>query len=454
MHAFKYTHDNNELYFIWEAESGSLCVVDYAAFLVSKKLYENLNTDELADYNSLDNATIKEIEKEIKELDINMDTSLKSIRKDSVIKAMCLHICHDCNLRCKYCFASEGTYNTERDYMSYEVGKQAIDFLIKHSGARRNLEIDFFGGEPLLNLDVVKKIVSYAREKEKKLDKVFLFTMTTNGVLLDEDTINYLNNEMENVVISIDGRADIHNKCRMTASGADCYNVIMDNAKKFKKLRGNKKYYIRGTFTSNNLDFSRDAEHLSDQGFDQISLEPVVLDYKHTLAIKEEHLDTIIKEYEKLTKIYIERRRGGRWFNFFHYMIDLDTGPCIKKRIVGCGAGVEYLAVTPTGDIYPCHQFVGDDKYCMGSVYADDFDRKIQGHFASSDLFSKPDCLSCWAKYYCSGGCAANNTHYEKDINKPYRITCAMMKKRLEMAMAVYAIENNKVSADCHEEKH
>ncbi len=443
-HCFSYCHEGNNRYFVFHPLSSSLHEVDYAAFLVVKARYESLEQAERQAFESLSRDTVNEIRAEIEEMErlgnIGGD-SLMGYKKSDIVKALCLHICHDCNLACVYCFAKEGTYNTEKDYMSAEVGKKAVDFLISNSGKRHTLEIDFFGGEPLLNMPVVKEVVSYARGEAKKSGKEFSFTMTTNGLLLNDENIDYLNREMQNVVISIDGRREVHNAVRKTKNGRECYDTVLNNAKKFRDLRGDRSYYIRSTFTADNLDFAKDATALSDSGFDQISIEPVVLDNDSPLAIKSEHIPQILKEYEHLAEEYILRRKSGKWFNFFHFMIDLESSPCIKKRLSGCGAGCEYLAVSPTGEIYPCHQFVGHEQYCMGSVVTGDFDRAAQERFSDITVYKKDNCADCFAKYYCSGGCIAASMKYEKDLLTPYKAACEMMKKRLEVSLAVYAIE-------------
>lgn len=447
IHSFKFQLDKNKIYyFLYEVESGSLYETDSATFLVVKKNNIGLSESEQREYSSILQDEIQDIKQELELIDNQpAKLGLELLNKNNkYIKAMCLHICHDCNLKCEYCFAKDGTYNTKKDYMSYEVGKTAIDFLIKNSGNRKNLEVDFFGGEPLLNLDVVKQIICYAREQEKLHDKKFLFTLTTNGVLLDDEICQYLNDEMENVVISIDGRKAVHNKLRHTANKQDAYDIIVNNAKNFRHIRGDKKYYIRGTFTTNNLDFSKDVEFLNDIGFDQISMEPVVLEDSSPLAIKKEHLDMIYNEYENLARLCINRRKNKEtWFNFFHFMLDLENAPCIKKRTVGCGAGSEYVAVTPVGDIFPCHQFATDVEYKMGNVFNDDFNRDIQCKFNSCNVYTKEGCFNCFAKYFCSGGCVANSVHFTGNMNKPYEIGCDMMRKRLEMALAIYAVEKN-----------
>ncbi|MCI6215066.1 MAG: thioether cross-link-forming SCIFF peptide maturase [Clostridiales bacterium] len=448
VHCFTYTHKGNPLYFVWDVESGSLHNVDEAAFLVSKKRYQQLSDDENKRFLKLSESDLKEIDAELDLLEkdgvLNAPEVRINLPSSGEIKAMCLHICHDCNLRCSYCFAKDGTYNTPRDYMSFEVGKAALDFLFANSGKRHNLEVDFFGGEPLMNLDNVKKIVAYGKEKAKSLGKDIRFTLTTNGVLLNDDAIKYLNEEMDNVVISIDGRREIHDKLRVTPNGKGSYDIALKNAKKFRAVRGDKRYYIRGTFTQNNVDFSSDVLVLNDEGFDQISIEPVVLPDDSPLALHEKDLPEIFKQYDKLSEEYIERRKGDKWFNFFHYMIDLKNGPCVAKRLTGCGAGKEYVAVTPTGDIFPCHQFAGGDgKFFMGNVMDGTFNRDIQKTFENINVYSKEDCGKCPAKYYCSGGCVANSYNFNHDLTKPYKLSCEMMRHRLECSLAIYAVEES-----------
>ena len=447
VHCFTYTHEGKPLFFAWDVESGSLHNVDEAAFLVCKNKFGELTDEERQKFDAVSDVEKREIEEELFKLEseglLNTPETRVDLPFSGEIKAMCLHICHDCNLRCSYCFAKDGTYNTPRDYMSFEVGKAALDFLFAHSGNRHNLEVDFFGGEPLMNFDNVKKIVAYGKEKAKSIGKDIKFTLTTNGVLLNDAAIEYLNAEMDNVVISIDGRKEVHDKLRVSPNGKGSYDVALKNAKKFRAVRGDKRYYIRGTFTRNNLDFSVDALTLNDEGFDQISLEPVVLPDESPLAIHESDLEKVYEEYDKLSEEYIKRRKGEKWFNFFHFMIDLKNGPCVAKRLTGCGAGKEYVAVTPTGDIYPCHQFAGGDgKYYMGNVLSGTFDRNIQKTFAGINVYSKEECNKCPAKYYCSGGCAANSYNFNKDLKKPYGLSCKMMRRRLEDSLAIYCIEH------------
>ena len=359
----------------------------------------------------------------------------------SPIKAMCLHVSHDCNLRCKYCFASTGDYNEGRMLMSFETGKRAIDFLIDKSGDRKFLEVDFFGGEPSLNFDVVKQIVEYARSKEESSNKKFRFTITTNGVLLNEDMIDFINREMYNVVLSIDGRKEVNDRLRVRVDGSGSYDRIIPNFKKLVNARGNDKdWYVRGTYTKYNLDFSNDVMHLLDMGFDQISVEPVMADSQMPYAITEADLPKIFDEYEELMRKITEVRKEGKFINFFHFMLDLDQGPCAIKRLRGCGSGNEYVAISPTGEIYPCHQFVGIDEFKMGNLYDGSFDEDIKNTFAAAHVYSKPECRKCWAKFYCSGGCNANNYIYAGDIHNSYKLSCEIQKKRLECAILMKAL--------------
>ena len=330
-------------------------------------------------------------------------------KRETVVKALCLHIAHDCNLACRYCFAEEGEYHGKRDLMSYEVGRQALDFLIANSGNRRNLEVDFFGGEPLMNWEVVKKLVEYGREQEKIHDKKFRFTLTTNGVQLNDEIMEFANKEMANVVLSVDGRKEIHDLMRPFPKGAGSYDLVIPKFQKFAKLRNQDKYYVRGTFTRHNLDFSKDVLHLADLGFKQISVEPVVAGENEEYALREEDLPVIYEEYDRLAKEMIRREKAGEGFNFFHFMIDLTGGPCVYKRLSGCGSGTEYLAVTPWGDLYPCHQFVGEEKYLMGNVFEGIKKPQIQEEFKGCNVYTKEACKDCFARFYCSGGCAANS---------------------------------------------
>lgn len=447
VHSFEYTHKGKKYYFLWDVESGSLLDVDYVAFLCAKKRYSDLLTDkEKRDYALIPENDIKEIQSEYDEMEasgeLNCKPLISSFKKNTTeVKALCLHICHDCNLNCEYCFAGGGNYNTGKDYMSLDVGKKSIDFLLEHSGKRKNLEVDFFGGEPLLNLDVVKGIVSYGNEKASSLGKRISFTMTTNCLLLNEANARYLNDTMDNIVLSIDGRECVHNKMRHSRNGKPTYEIILKNAKFLRSIRGDKKYYVRGTFTANNLDFCDDIIYLNDAGFDQISVEPVVLPDSSPLSLKEEHLPQILNEYDKFTEIYLERRKTGKWFNFFHYMLDLEHGACQNKRLTGCGAGTEYLAVSPIGEIYPCHQFVGKPDFLIGDVFNGIEKQEIRERFGELCVLNKPHCQNCFAKYNCSGGCTANSYNFSGTLDGQYKIGCELAKKRLECALAVVAIE-------------
>ena len=443
-HSFPFSYKGETFYLVYHPYSNSLHSVDRKAYLVIKHKYEVLSPQELADFSALSEEDVREIESEIAELEaqglLGVDETFP-YKKSDVVKALCLHVCHDCNLKCKYCFAKEGTYNTARDYMTEEVARAAIDFLIARSGSRHNLEIDFFGGEPLMNMSVVKAAVTYGKERAAKAGKELSFTMTTNAVLLNDENIEFLNREMDNVVISIDGREEVHNRVRTTKNGANAYGAILSAAKKFRAVRGDKRYYIRGTFTAYNLDFASDVLALADAGFDQISVEPVVLPADNPMAITSDKVGAVLKEYDKLAEAYIDRRANGKWFNFFHFMIDLESGPCIMKRLSGCSAGCGYLAVSPIGDIYPCHQFVGEEGYRIGNVLDGSFDPSIQKTFSEITVNNKAKCENCFAKYYCSGGCVAASHYYEKDLLTPYEAGCEMMKKRLECSLGIYAVE-------------
>ena len=360
----------------------------------------------------------------------------------SPVKAMCLHIAHDCNLRCKYCFADTGEYMGHRELMSVEVGKAAIDYLIHYSKGRHNLEVDFFGGEPLMNFHVVKEVVRYARSLEKEHNKLFRFTITTNGLLLDDDKIDFINREMSNVVLSIDGRKEVNDRVRSRVDGRGCYDTIMPKFQRLVELRRNgpyDQYYARGTFTKYNKDFAEDVLHLADMGFDQVSVEPVVADPSAPYALTEEDLPEVFAEYERLAKIMIERYGTSQDFNFFHFMIDLDQGPCAIKRLRGCGCGNEYVAITPSGDVYPCHQFVGHEDWKMGNVFDQSLDLDLKSKFAAATVYGKEECRHCWAKFYCSGGCNANSMQYSGDILKPFKLSCELEKKRVECAIMIKA---------------
>ena len=361
-------------------------------------------------------------------------------KRKTVVKALCLHIAHDCNLGCKYCFAEEGEYHGRRALMSFEVGKKALDFLVANSGNRRNLEVDFFGGEPLMNWEVVKQLVEYGRSLEEPNNKHFRFTLTTNGVLLNDEIMEFCNREMSNVVLSLDGRKEINDLMRPTRNGhGSSYDIIVPKFQKFAKSRAGKDYYVRGTFTRNNLDFSEDVKHFADLGFEQMSIEPVVGAEDEPYAIREEDLPKIMEEYDKLAVEYIKRKKEGRGFNFFHFMIDLNQGPCVAKRLSGCGSGTEYLAVTPWGDFYPCHQFVGQEDFLMGNVDTGITRTDIRDEFKLCNVYAKEKCRNCFARFYCSGGCAANSYNFHGTITDAYEIGCEMQKKRIECAIMIKA---------------
>ena len=430
IHIFNYK-DN---YYIYDAGSGSLheCDKDTAEYLKAK--YEGGTAPKLSE------EKIKEITADIESLRSEgllfaPEKTDKPVKSHEV-KALCLHICHDCNLRCRYCFADEGAYHSEREFMSEETAKKAIDFLIENSGNRKILEADFFGGEPLMCLQTIKNVVAYARSREKETGKKFLFTTTTNALLLDDDAIDFFNREMENVVLSLDGRKEVHDAIRKTKNGKGSFDYVIENIKKFVRSRGDKSYYVRGTFTAKNLDFSNDVIFLAENGFDSISMEPVVTPIED-LAIKKEHLPEICAEYENLCDKYLDKFDKGEGFNFFHFNIDLEGGVCFQKMVSACGAGNEYFSVVPNGDIYPCHQFAGDKNFYMGNVYEGKLNGEIRAKFAENCLFTRKGCESCFAKYICSGGCSANNYYYTGDMNTPYPITCEMMKKRIECGMHV-----------------
>lgn len=358
-------------------------------------------------------------------------------RTSGVIKALCLHIAHTCNLNCSYCFASQGRFHGERALMSFEVGKQAIDFLIANSGTRHNLEVDFFGGEPLMNFDVVKQIVEYARSVEKQHNKNFRFTLTTNGMLVDDEVIEYANREMSNVVLSLDGRKEVHDRFRKDYAGNGSWEKIVPKFQEFVKRRGGKNYYIRGTFTHANPDFLKDIEVMLDLGFRELSMEPVVCAKDDPMALTEEDLPVVYEQYEKLAELMLKKDKEGDPFTFYHYMIDLKGGPCIYKRISGCGSGTEYMAVTPWGDLYPCHQFVGEEKFKLGDIWNGVNNKEVQDDFASCNVYAKEECKNCWARLYCAGGCAANALHATGSVRGIYEYGCKLFKKRLECAIMV-----------------
>lgn len=433
--------------FLVDVESGSIYEIDeLTEKLINRKISpDSYPEGEFLCYSEQD---IADAQREIDELTrqgllFSPEGEHKPAVYSGIIKSMCLNVSHLCNLRCEYCFADGGTYNGAAENMSLDVALKAIDMIVSKSANRHNLEVDFFGGEPLLNFDVVKKTVEYARSIEKAHNKNFRFTITTNAMLLNDEIIDFFNKEMYNVVVSIDGRRSVHDCVRKTASGKGSFDTAINNALRFKQLRKGQ-YYIRGTYTALNKDFSKDVLFLNDLGFDQLSIEPVVLPENHRLAIKKEDIEQLKAEYDKLAEAYVERRKGEKWFNFFHFMLDIYNGPCESKRLVGCGAGNDYVAVAPNGNIYPCHQFDGEKDYVIGNVLDGTFNTEIPKFFAENNLLKKDKCRNCWAKYYCSGGCAANAIKYGGGINKPYELSCELMRKRIECAIAVNCVENSK----------
>ncbi len=444
-------YKNNGYDIVLDVNSGAIHVVDDVTYDVIA-LYEGHTREEIV--NSLrDRYPETEVEEALDEVQMLVDNEelftkdtyenyiMDFKKRPTVVKALCLHIAHDCNLACQYCFAEEGEYHGRRALMSFEVGKKALDFLIANSGNRRNLEVDFFGGEPLMNWQVVKDLVAYGREQEKLHDKKFRFTLTTNGVLLNDEVMEFCNREMDNVVLSIDGRKEVHDKMRPFRKGAGSYDLIVPKFQQFAESRHQDKYYVRGTFTHYNLDFSEDVLHLADLGFKQISVEPVVAEPKEPYAIREEDLPKLFEEYDKLAVEMIRRHKSGEDFNFFHFMIDLEGGPCVAKRLSGCGSGTEYLAVTPWGDFYPCHQFVGNEKFLLGNVDEGILNTDIRDEFKCCNVYAKEKCRKCFARFYCSGGCAANAYNFSGDICGAYDIGCELQKKRIECAIMIKAAE-------------
>ena len=455
-------YKNNGYNIVLDVNSGSVHVVDDIVYDVSAYMVENgmENTQKedaikkiLADsgFSGSDTYNKEQLQEavdeiyELKEADMlfTEDVYEKSIdafkNRQTVVKALCLHIAHDCNLACKYCFAEEGEYHGRRAIMSYEVGKKALDFLVANSGSRTNLEVDFFGGEPLMNWQVVKDLVAYGRSLEEPYHKKFRFTLTTNGVLLNDDIIEFANKEMANIVLSIDGRKEIHDYMRPHRGGQGSYDEIVPKFKKVAESRNQMNYYVRGTFTHHNLDFAADVCHLADLGFKQISVEPVVAPETEEYALREEDVPKILEEYDKLAVELIKRHKEGNGFNFFHFMIDLKGGPCVYKRLSGCGSGTEYLAVTPWGDLYPCHQFVGQEEFLMGNVDEGIVKPEICEEFKSCNVYSKEKCKNCFAKFYCSGGCAANSYNFHGNINDAYDLGCELQRKRVECAIMIKA---------------
>lgn len=442
---------------ILDVNSGSVHVVDDVAYDVIS-LYEQTPQEEIlrlmlekyADRPDVTEADIREIFSDIEQLrsdgklfaeDVYADIAFDFKKRQSVVKALCLHIAHDCNLACKYCFAGEGEYCGDRSLMSFEVGRRALDFLIEQSGTRRNLEVDFFGGEPLMNFDVVRQLVAYGREQEKLHDKNFRFTLTTNGVLLDDDVMEFANREMSNVVLSLDGRKEVHDRLRTTRNGKGSYDLILPKFQKMAESRGQENYYIRGTYTHYNTDFGSDILHMADLGFKQISIEPVVAPPSADYALREEDLPVLCAEYDRLAAEMLRRNQKGEGFTFFHYMIDLTGGPCIVKRISGCGVGTEYMAVTPWGDLYPCHQFVGDPAYLLGNVFDGVTNTTVQDEFKRCNIYAHEECRDCFARMYCSGGCAANAYHATGSITGVYQMGCELHRKRIECAIMLKVAE-------------
>ena len=446
VHQFK----NNGYNIILDVCSGSVHVVDDLVYDIIES-YEDSTREELISKLSKDGkyseAEVSDAVSDVEELikagqlfteDTYHDLVIDFKNRKTVVKALCLNVTHDCNLACRYCFAGQGEYNGDRALMSYEVGKQALDFLVENSGNRRNLEVDFFGGEPLMNWEVVKKLVAYGRSIEKEHDKNFRFTLTTNGILLSDEVLEFANKELKNVVLSIDGRKSVNDHMRPTVNGKGSYDVIMPKFKSFTDKRKGE-YFVRGTYTHENLDFSKDVENLIDEGFTEISMEPVVASPEESYSIKEEDVDKLCDEYDRLAKIIIERVKMGKPVDFFHFQIDLEGGPCVYKRLAGCGAGTEYLAVTPWGDLYPCHQFVGNEAFKIGDIY-NGIDREdIVGEFKLCNVYAKEKCKDCFARFFCSGGCAANAHQFHGNLLEPYEIGCRLERKRVECAIMIKA---------------
>ncbi len=454
-------YKNNGYNIVMDVNSGSVHVVDDVVYrivpLVEELLGEGIKeTDDVTaaltgrEELSYPEEILREAVEEVLELasagqlfapDVYQNYIYDFKKRQTVVKALCLHIAHDCNLACRYCFAEEGEYHGRRGLMSLEVGKKALDFLVANSGNRVNLEVDFFGGEPLMNWQVVRELVEYGRSLEEVHNKKFRFTLTTNGVLLDDDILDFANREMANIVLSIDGRKEVHDRMRPFRGGQGSYDLIVPKFRKVAESRGQTRYYVRGTFTRNNLDFSRDVLHLADLGFEQISVEPVVAGPEDDYAIREEDLPVLKEEYDRLAAEMLKRRKEGRGFQFFHFMIDLEGGPCVAKRLSGCGSGTEYLAVTPWGDLYPCHQFVGNEDFLMGNVEEGILRDDIRDEFKGCNVYAKEKCRTCFAKFYCSGGCAANSYNFHGHINDAYDVGCELERKRVECAIMLKAAE-------------
>ncbi|MBP1889375.1 uncharacterized protein J2Z53_000956 [Clostridium moniliforme] len=448
IHKFK----QGENYFVLDVNTGAVHVVDELVYdLVDDNGLrdKNLVINELK--NKYDEAEASEAYDEIKELvdegmlytkDMYEDIAHSSMDDRDYIKAVCLNIIHGCNLRCKYCFADEGEYHGHKGVMDIETAKKAIDYVIKRSGPRKNIEIDLFGGEPTLIMDTIKEIIKYARENEKKWNKNIRFTMTTNATLLNEEMMDYMDKEMGNIILSLDGRKEVNDNVRIKVDGSGSYDDILPNIKKMVEKRNkNKMFYVRGTFTRANTDFYEDVMAMANEGFREISIEPVVLPDEHPLSLREEDLPTIFENYDKLYNEMVRRKKEGDEFRFYHFNIDLNGGPCVYKRISGCGAGFEYVAITPQGEVYPCHQFVGREEYKLGTIYDDTYNTELAKKFKNAHIYNKPKCRDCWARFYCSGGCQANNLNFNNDITIPYEIGCKMQKKRIECAIALKAAE-------------
>lgn len=412
---------------------------EIAEIITEKYADENITPDDV--FECIEDVKALEEKGKLYTPDTYEDMAFDFKNRNTVIKALCLHVAHTCNLNCEYCFASQGKYHGERALMSLETGKRALDFLIENSGTRRNLEVDFFGGEPLMNLEVVKGLVAYAREIEKIHNKNFRFTLTTNGILIDDDIIDFCNKEMSNVVLSLDGRKEVHDRLRKDYQGRGSYDIIVPKFQEFVRRRGDKSYYIRGTFTHANTDFTNDIFHMADLGFKELSMEPVVCAPDDKSALTKEDLPLLFEQYEILAKEMLKRQKEGNGFTFYHYMLDLTHGPCIYKRISGCGSGTEYMAVTPSGELYPCHQFVGDKKYLLGNIYDGVTNKEIQNEFKLCNAYARKECADCWAKLYCSGGCAANSYHASGKITGIYEYGCELFKKRIECAVMMKVAE-------------
>ncbi len=444
-------YKSNGFNIVLDINSGCIHLVDEVTYEVLPYLEEGLGTEAIAE--KLENKYNREdIETSVRECNKLKEDGMLftkdvyenvieefSNNRQTVVKALCLHIAHDCNLACRYCFAEEGEYHGRRALMSYEVGKKALDFLIANSGSRKNLEVDFFGGEPLMNWDVVKRLVEYGRSQEEKHHKKFRFTLTTNGVLLNDEIMEFCNKEMSNVVLSLDGRKEVNDHMRPFRNGKGSYDLIVPKFQKFAELRGDKDYFVRGTFTNKNLDFGEDVLHYADLGFKKMSMEPVVAEPSEDYAIREEDLPQILAEYDRLAAEYVKRHKEGRGFTFFHFMVDLKQGPCVAKRLSGCGSGTEYLAVTPWGDLYPCHQFVGKEEFLLGNVDTGVTNTAIRDEFKLCNVYAKEKCRDCFARFYCSGGCAANSYNFHGSITDAYDIGCEMQKKRIECAVMIKA---------------